>query len=312
MYYYKIYGLYIKSDYKLEEAIEVSEDSIKEIDVDIFQEELEVQLTTETEIDDEIKGGIVYRYEKHRGWVRSKGQGCFVMRNGKQISYQLKEGYNPLVVSQVILCAALPAILVQRGVLAMHGSGILWGEKAVIVSGVSGSGKSTLTAGLLESGGVFMADDTVAIEEKDGKIFAHPTYPQQKLCLDVVDERIKSKGKLILLPSDGRVEKYALRLKEGFCEQEKELEAIVILEAGEVEKVTIQEIQGSEKIKYLLNNLFRYRTYVELGMSAETFKKCIEIADKVKIYLLTRPKEGMTVAEQMEKLKQELGNREKE
>ena len=234
------------------------------------------------------------------------------MRSGKQISYQLKEGYNPLVVSQVILCAALPAILVQRGILAIHGSGILWGEKAIIVSGVSGSGKSTLTSRLLENGGVFMGDDTVAIEEKNGKIFAHPTYPQQKLCLDVVDETTKFKGKLILLPSDGGVEKYALRLKEGFCIEEKELEAIVILNTSEVKEVTIKEIQGSEKIKYLLNNLFRYRTYVELGMPAETFKKCIEVANNVKIYVLTRPKEGMTVEEQVEKLKKELGSREKE
>lgn len=306
MYYYKIYGLYIKTDYKLEAAIEVAEDSIKKIDVDIFQEELEVQLTTETEIDDEIEGGIVYRYEKHRGWVRSKGQGCFVMRNGKQISYQLKDGYNPLVVSQVILCAALPAILVQRGILAMHGSGILWGEKAIIISGVSGSGKSTLTAELLNNGGIFMADDTVAIGEKDGKIFAQPTYPQQKLCLDAIDEKTRTKGKLILLPPSAGVEKYALRLKEGFCDQEKELEAIIILNTAEVEEVTIQEIQGSAKIKYLVDNLFKYRIYLELGMSVETFKKCVEVANKVKIYELTRPKEGMTVKEQINKLKEEL------
>ena len=306
MYYYKIYGLYVSSDYKLEEAIQVSENSLKEIDVKIFQEELEVQLTTETEIDDEIEGGIVYHYEQQRGWVRSKGQGCFVMKNGNQIAYQLKEGYNPLLVNQIVLCAALPAILVQRGILTIHGSGILWGEKAIIVSGTSGSGKSTLTAGLLENGGVFMADDTVAIGAKEGKIFAQPTYPQQKLCLDAVNEKTKSKGELILLPPDGGVEKYALRLKEGFCDQEKELGAMVILNVEEVEEVTIKEVQGSEKIKYLLNNLYKYKTYVELGMSPETFKKCIEVANKVKIYLITRPKGKMTVEEQIEKLKKEL------
>ena len=306
MYYYKIYGLYVKSDYKLEEAMEIPENSVKEIDITICADEIEPQLTTETEYDKKAEGRIVYRFEEARGWIRAKGQGCFVMRNGQEITYKLKAGYDSLVVNQIILCAALPTILGQRKMLAVHGSGILWGNKAIIVSGISGSGKSTLTAGLLENGGIFMADDTVALQEKEDGIYAQPAYPQQKLCPDAIDEKVKSKGELILLPPDDGVQKYAVRLKDGFCREGKELEAIVILNAAEVEEVSIKEIQGSEKIKYLLNNLYRYKIYVETGMSADIFRKCIQIANQVKIYVLTRPKQGMTVGEQIEKLKKEL------
>lgn len=306
MYYYKIYGLHIKTDYLLEEALEIPQVPEDKVDVEIVQGEIDERLTTETELDDKNAGGYVYRYESTRGWVRSRGQGCFVMEQGSKIIYQLKDNYDPLMVNQAFLCIAIPVLMIQRGEVAMHGSGILWGKEAIIISGVSGAGKSTLAAELLASGGIFMADDTVALQLKEGKVFAQGAYPQQKICTDALKNLQSLKADMILLPPDGEKEKYAVRLKEGFCMEEKELNALFIIQAAEVEEVDLKEVTGSEKIKYLLNNLYKYKTYIELGMSAEVFKKCIEIANKVKIYIISRPKQGMTVAEQVKKIKKVL------
>lgn len=306
MYYYKIYGLRIKSDYLLEEALEIPEVSNDNVDVEIVQGELDERLTTETEIDDEYAGGYVYRFESRRGWLRSKGQGCCLMEDGSKVTYQLKENYNPLIMNQVFLCGVLPNILIQRGEIAMHGSGILWGDKAIIVSGVSGAGKSTLAKELLKNGGIFMADDTVALCLKEQKVYAQGGYPQQKICLDAMEDLTASDAEVILLPPDGGKDKYAVRLKQGFCMEEQEVQVLFIVQTEDVEQVILREIQGSQKIKYLLDNLYKYKTYIELGMPVEVFKKCIEIANKVKIYTISRPRQGMTVAEQVEEIKKVL------
>lgn len=306
MYYYKIYGLHIKSDYLLEEAMEIQEVAEDNVDVEIVQGELDQRLTTETEIDDKNVGGYVYRFEAKRGWLRSKGQGCCLMEDGSKVTYQLKENYNPLVMNQIFLSGVLPSILIQREEIAMHGSGILWGEKAIVISGVSGAGKSTLARELLKNGGIFMADDTVALGLKDHKVYAQGGYPQQKICLDAMEDEENSDTELILLPPDGGEAKYAVRLKQGFCMEEKELRALFIVQVEDVEQVTLAEIQGSEKIKYLINNLYKYRTYTEIGMSVEVFKKCIEVANIVKIYTISRPKQGMTVKDQMNEMKKVL------
>lgn len=306
MHYYKIYGLYIKTDYLLEEVIEIPKIPENNVDVEILQGKLDERITTESELDEQCPGGCVYRFEATWGWVRAKGQGCCLMEKGKKVTYQLKNNYNPLIMNQIFLCTVLPSILMQRGELAMHGSSILWGDKAIIVSGISGAGKSTLTKELMKNGGIFMADDTVALHLKNQKVYAQGSYPQQKICLDAIEDVKKSDAELILLPPSGEKEKYAVRLKRGFCMEEKELQAIFIVRAEDVEQVTIKEIQGSEKIKYLINSLYEYRSYKRIGMSEEVFKKCIQIANTVKLYTIFRPKLGMTVAEQVEEIKKIL------
>ncbi len=305
MYFYKIYGLNIKSDYPFEEAIELSEIPAH-IDVEIAEGKIDERISRESDLDHEPGSIIVYRYEPSRGWIRSRGQGCFVMEAGSKITYQLKENHNKLMVNQVFLCAVLPIILIQRGEVAIHGSGILMKEKAIIVSGESGSGKSTLAAKLLKEGGIFMADDTVAIQLKENKVFAQGAYPQQKICLDAVEKKEDLQGEVLLLPPDGGKEKYAVRLKDGFCMEEKPLDSLFIIQVAEVEKVILKEITGSEKIKYLLSSLYKYQTYVQLGMSAEVFRKCIAMANSVKIYVIYRPMQGMTVDKQVEEIKKVL------
>lgn len=306
MYFYKIYGLYIKSDYRLEEAMEVSEISTISADIEIIQGDIDERLTKETEIDEGLTTRIVYRYERNRGWIRVKSQGCFVMENGSTVTYQLKENYNPLMINQLLLCAAIPVLMIQRGEIALHGSGILWGERAIVISGVSGSGKSTLAAELLANGGIFMADDTVALQIGNDKIYAQGAYPQQKICTDAIKNVEELNAELILLPRDGGEEKYAVRLREGFCMERQELDALFVIEAVDVEQVNLREVTGSEKIKYVVNNLYKYGIYKELGMSVEVFKKCIQIANQIKIYVIARPKQGMTVTEQMAEIRKVL------
>ena len=306
MYFYKIYGLNVKSDYCLEEAYKLQ--NCNQWDVEIVAGAIPPGISEETELDRMIKGISLHRFESERGWIRAKGQGCVLIEKGKKITYQLKKECDPLRINQLLLCGALPALLIQRGTISLHGSCVLFEEKGIVISGVSGAGKSTLTDKLLENNAIFMADDTVSISIKEGKVYGEAAYPQQKICTENVKESVKERGELVLLPPDGGKEKYAVRLKKGFTMEEKELTAMFILYPGDVDEVSVEEITGSEKIKYLTDNLYKRQTYLEMGMSPEIFKKCIEVANKIRIYRIIRPLVGMTTQIQMEKIKNILDN----
>ena len=306
MHYYKIYGLNIQSEYEFEEAVAMDESACQPVDVIIAAGEIPKALTEETEADDREGVSYVRRFERNRGWMRVKGQGCFVMEQGKRITYQLKENCDFMKVNQILLGFVMSVVMIQRGMLALHGSGILLENKAVVISGVSGAGKSTLAAGILNRSGIFMADDTVAIKIKEGKVYAQPGYPQQKICVDALKEKDRERGKLVLLPSLGEKEKYGLRLHGGYCTEEKELYAMFILQPGDVDSVQVQEVTGSEKIKYLIDNLYKRGIYLEVGMPPEVFQQCIQVANQVKIYNLVRPREGMTTEIQIERIMEKL------
>ncbi len=69
----------------------------------------------------------------------------------------------------------LPFAAGVRGLEVLHAGGlVLPGGGVLAVSGPSGAGKTTLSAALLRAGCGFLADDAVALEQRDGVVLAHP------------------------------------------------------------------------------------------------------------------------------------------
>lgn len=307
MFYYKIYGLNISSDFRFDEALELNADEIKNIDVTIREETLPAEVIGETK-EETQKGDVnVYYVEKNRAWFRWYGQAAFMVTDGNQIKYQCLSGCDRMCVSELILCLALFYILYQREIVAIHGSGLVWNGKTIIISGESGSGKSSLAEAILKQGAKFLADDTVAIDLRKEGIYAVPAYPQQKLCTDQITDEMRKAYDMVVLPEDGGVVKYGVRMPDRFCKEPQKLNALVIIQKKEdIAEPQIREITGSDKMKYITKNLYKYETYVRVGLDVEVFKKCIAVANSTRIYLLSRPSLGMTVEQQVELLKEVL------
>ena len=301
MYYYKIFGLTVKSDYRFEEAFEIEKKDIENIDVIIEEKELPPEIVGETE-EEKRKGEINVQFcERNRGWFRRYGYGSFMITNGDKIEYQLVSDSDRLMINQIFLCLAFFYILYQRGMIAMHGSGLVWKGKTIIVSGQSGSGKSSLAEAILKQGAKFLADDTVALTVNENGVWAEPAYPQQKLCIDQITEEMRKSYNMVLLPEDRGVAKYGVRMPDRFCTVAQKLDALIILQKNdEITEPAISEIHGADKMKYLIQNLYKYDTYARVGLEADIFKKCIKVANEIKIYLISRPAEGMTVERQLE------------
>ncbi len=298
MFFYKIYGLVIESDYELEEAVAVSESESPDITI---MQDPQHDIVYEMTEDDKKVNGYLYRYEVDKGWVRYPGQGAFIIRNGNDIKYRLYDGYNHLLVNEIILCLLLPVAIFQKSeMLMLHGSGLVLNDKCFVVSGRSGAGKSTVTNALIDIGAKFMADDTVALTLADD-IYANSAYPQQKLCLDQITDEMKNSCEMVLLPEDDGVAKYGVRDRERFFEGHKKLDALVVLNpSDEVSEPVLEEMNGAEKLTMFLENLYKPEVYKILGMAPDIFKKCMTVASKIKMYKLSRPLNGMTTKEQVE------------
>ena len=180
MYYYKLYGMRIHSDFEFVQLIELSEaERLLEPEIVIQEQVLPQEIKKEQEcychIDKE-KSVIVNSY-------------CYLlMEQGEKIFYERKSQATHELLSAYILGWGISVLFHQRGQLAIHCSCVAKDGTALFVSGNSGSGKSTITSGLLEKGYSFMADDMSVVKmEENGDVFATAAFPYQKLCRDVAE-----------------------------------------------------------------------------------------------------------------------------
>ncbi|MCA9905864.1 MAG: hypothetical protein KC547_18540, partial [Anaerolineae bacterium] len=86
--------------------------------------------------------------------------------------------------AHLLLDQVLPRLLSHLGQLALHASGVVIEDQAVIFLGESGLGKSTLAAEFHFNGFRGFADDTVFMEKIDGGFVAGPAYAGFRLWPD--------------------------------------------------------------------------------------------------------------------------------
>lgn len=296
MFYYKIFGLSVESEIEMS-SLNRGENP-KDIDVKISRrpiQALEVSLTKEQKMNPYC---CFTNHGETVSWLYFPFQGQFCIENGKNIYFDLNQNFDKVYIEQVLLCTCMTILLLQRGEILLHGSVLAKDGKALVISGESGAGKSTLTDYLLGRVPLFLSDDIAAVRIGE-QIMLQPSFPLRKLCADAIQQGDYNKEDLMRVPAEGR-EKYLLPCKEIYAEKQQPFYAMVVLHVGNTEEVSFQEITGAEKIKYLTENLFRGDVYQFIGMDQMRFLQCVKIANQVRIFSLTRPKEKMTVERQAE------------
>ncbi|WP_455718316.1 hypothetical protein [Anaerosporobacter sp.] len=281
-YYYSIYGLIVKSEIELPEAYEILETTA--VDVTIGYGNM-----PEFILNKKSNGSYSSVFQREYSWVYYENEGDFLMLNGREIVVTLAKRYNIKHIRAIILGTCLGNILYQRETIAIHGGAVVFGDKAVVVSGVSGAGKSTVSLALREKGGVFLADDTVVAIAEEDYIYAYPGYPQQKMCKDTTTRFGFDINTLIELEEER--DKYALQLtEEEFCNIKKPIHLMAFLDITDDEELVVEELQGNNKLQYLLQNQYAIESFRRGGLNKNIFRKCIECANRVKMILITRPK----------------------
>ncbi|MHC1681577.1 MAG: hypothetical protein AB6733_01230 [Clostridiaceae bacterium] len=289
-YYYKAYSLNIESEVFLPELISIGEKESFTTDIKIAYDKVPL------EIKKEVEEGKTYKFEKNAMWFSIKEVAIYYIYNANTIIVEPVGSFNHPHIKIFLLGSAFGMLLLQKKYIAIHGSALKIGTEGVIFTGNSGAGKSTLANTLRERGYKFLADDISAVNESvNGDFLINPSFPQQKLCKDTM-EKLSYNINQYTKVNDNR-DKYAIPVGEDFFYDPVPLGAIFHLSCGEVEKVQITRVFGSEKMTLLPRNIYSFEVTKYTGVDPLYFKNCVKITKKVPIYKIVRPKSGYFIDE---------------
>jgi hypothetical protein len=114
--------------------------------------------------------------------LQVEGIGCFRISDGARIAWSRSSSeVSDQDLRTFLLGSAVGALLIQRGMLVLHGNALVKDGQAIVCLGHSGAGKSTLAYALMQQGWRLLADDLVAIAP-DGLVL--PGIPRIKLWED--------------------------------------------------------------------------------------------------------------------------------
>jgi hypothetical protein len=117
--------------------------------------------------------------------LQVEGIARFRISGGAHIAFEPWEGEgNDQDLRTFLLGSAVGALLIQRGMLVLHGNALERDGRAIVCLGHSGAGKSTVAYALMQQGWRLLADDLVALTP-EGQVL--PGIPRIKLWQDAAE-----------------------------------------------------------------------------------------------------------------------------
>ena len=283
MYFYKLYGLVVKSGFVIPEAYNLPIQKDWDVEVELG--------TPPKEVLEHAYAGKICGLDKLETWFYLKDLGLFYIKDGKKIIiHKESECLTDLSRNSYLTGTAMGLLLFQRDIIPFHSSGVAKNGKCIAIAGCSGAGKSTISLKLREKGCDFVTDDVSAISIQEGVLMVSPSLPQQKVCKDAAIRMGYQLEELIYI--DEFRDKYAVRLQKGYMTDNIPLAAILELEIVKGDKVEIQEITGLKKLQLLFRNIYRGYALNEIGMSPVMHNTLVQIAKIIPMYQIKRPTTG--------------------
>ncbi|WP_026528480.1 hypothetical protein [Butyrivibrio sp. VCD2006] len=287
---YMLYGLTIESEVEFRQLLKADDNSESDALADVFirhgncADEVIENLTMAGALEKKYEIGLEYSCFMNKG-------GYYVIRDGKEIIFEAKSGYNDETVSAWLLGFSMAMLLLQRKTLAIHCSAVCGSadditEGAILISGEPGAGKSTLTKKLLEDGYNIMADDVAAVRCVDD-VMVYPAFPYQKLVRNEVEKRGLDKEKLIYINEDK--DKFLVPVGDAFCAKPQRLKCMAFIVVADVQEVQLQKLSGLNQLMAVKQNLFLHRLSGEWENNKEVLQLCMSVAGKCPVYLIARP-----------------------
>lgn len=291
--HYRVYGLNIESEIELPELVSINNVIHEMSDVSISYG----SMPEVVKID--IERGQRCKFSKNQIWFCIKETAIYYICNGKTIVVEPYNNYDEEKVRIFLLGSALGMLLIQRNIVAIHGSAIEINGRVVVITGESGSGKSTLAAAFLTKGYAFLADDVSAVTiDKDEEYLVNPAYPKQKLCLDAIKKLELNMDKFLMIDTERN--KFSAFINNNFINHSAPLRTVIELSVGDVNIPEINKVQGMDKLRVIIKNIYRTELLNYIGFDQIFFKSCIDLASKVEVYRIIRPNNGFYVEQQID------------
>lgn len=287
--YYKIYGMLVASDVKIEEAMEHAQ--VEDAQVDVWIEIGDFDADVKAKLEEVDKQGSFMFYRQDSMFFHVKNVASYHVTK-QRICVKPDEDADLMEIKTFLLGSALGYCMNLRNMVVIHGGAVCKYGRGLIVTGESGAGKSTLSCALRKYGYDFIADDVCAVSEsEEGNPHINLAYPQQKLCRDAALRQGYDLSELIYINEER--DKFAIRLKDRFLPDGADFHALYEIVLSDEKEFSAKEITGHEKLFTLLRNIYRGESSFDMwGVPPHYMKACATIASKIHIYQLSRPKEG--------------------
>jgi len=291
-YKYFMHGLKIESEIRLYGKL--SEFDIPDVEILIGK------------VPKEIEGAIInrrYTTASNTECIEyAKNVASFYAKLGKQIIVEPVSDVEDSVISIFIEGRAITAILNQRNVLTLHGSGVVKNKKGILIVGHSGAGKTSLTTGLLNSGFMLLTDDIIALDVKEQRLFIYPGMPVQKISKKLISKYEMEDFIIDKVDYPGvRHDKYHVNRMPLYKSEITEIDTIIYVTPHDGE-IDLIQIKGMEKIEMLIRNIYR-KDFANLFIGhSEQFRRLNNLASNCSVYLLKRQVGIDTIEEQIELL----------
>jgi hypothetical protein len=218
-----------------------------------------------------------------------KGVGCFRAMEGKHLAWSRCSLEVPdQILRSYLLGSGVGALLIQRGLLVLHGNALEKKGRAIVCVGASGAGKSTLACALMRQGWKLLADDLVALTS-GGEVL--PGIPRIKLWEDAalafglnprsLPEIHAYGGRRKVVLMGERIERASLSAA---------LEAVYLLAPREGSDLHLQSIDSQkERVMALQGQAFRPAFVRGLGREGANFLAISALQRDVPVLRLSLP-----------------------
>jgi len=254
-------------------------------------------------LDNPNKATPFYQSAENTLWLNVPDIARFLVTNGNSIVVDAAPDADEQSIRLYLLGSCMGAILHQRGILAIHGNAVRFGDQCVVFAGHSGAGKSTLAAAFHQRGHEILADDVCAIDA-EGRVA--PSLPQLKLWQDEARKLEIDTDELNRIRL--QVEKFAFPLDKPAMEH-LPVAAIYILNSHNRDEFEIETIKGMQKFNPLKNNTYRMGYLDGLGLKAEHLGLCSKLAGRIHLSRIPRPNHGFKLDELIELITNDLSEK---
>lgn len=209
---------------------------------------------------------------------------------GSSIVIDPEPGIDEDSVRVFLLGSVLGALLLQRGLLLLHGCAVDVDGKALIAVGPSGAGKSTLAEGFRRRGHAVLSDDLVAI---NGAGHVIPGIPRIKLWHDVTEHLSIDRSNLPRIRPN--LEKFGLLVSQDMAAAPIPAGWVYGLSTHHAEGVIISPLNGFHCFNLLRENSYRASFVKGLGRRPQHLAQATQLAGRIKANRVERPNSGFTL-----------------
>jgi len=229
-YFYRAYGLVIRSELRLPE-LDPADPGVADLIIRFAGTGREMP-----------SGGAVFEFGRDTQYMAWESVGAFLIRGTSEIHIERAHGVGDRLLALPLLGPVMAILLHLRGRLVLHASAVAIGNRSAIFLGDKRAGKSTTAAAMVAAGHRLLTDDVLAVDvPSSGTGAILPGFPQIKLSNDSAEA--VTIGSVVEPQLHPAIDKRQHRLTDGFSQAPVPVTRIYVLERGTKADVTKLPVQ---------------------------------------------------------------------